>query len=362
MLPLVEITLEDSGDKLPVSGSIIRLGRSFKGQLCTVVLFRIIQRNSEVDLISPELWNDIVKIILNLYENLLLSPDIFQDLQASLKIGPLPKPAPEMSITRGHESKGLLSTFASYLKGDEEPTDEEIHYARKAFDCVKSSNISSSIFGNETNITPMLIKSLLEAIKTKKSESNNRYFESELLFLIEISTALIAFCKDEGELGSVVLQKIISLSQLAGSKKGTHRRLLTYKLLLISLLDEQQDNLLSLINDELLTKKDLYNQKYFVSEQGKEIVRRLLALTKIDNYKKLMLEDEGFWKLLRMIASFKENTLMLYEYMETSITTSCNFLTNKNFMWALGLLDEISSIGSIGSRWEQEYNLSLIHI
>ena len=137
----------------------------------------------------------------------------------------MPRPSPEISINKSKESKGLLSTFASYLKGDEEPTEEEIKSSKKAIECIKSSNIAASVFGNESNITIDLIKTLLESAKTEKDEDNSRYFEAELLFIIELTIALFLFCKEERELGKFILQKVFQFSHTKGLTKRTVRRL-----------------------------------------------------------------------------------------------------------------------------------------
>lgn len=80
-MPLVQIKFEDTNTEIPVSTDAVRFGRSFKGQLNTVVFFRIIRRNKDPKIFSKELWLNIVNIILTLYEDLILSPDIFPDLQ-----------------------------------------------------------------------------------------------------------------------------------------------------------------------------------------------------------------------------------------------------------------------------------------
>lgn len=355
-IPLVEITIEDTNSKIIVNTDAVKLGRSFKGQLCMVVLFRILHRNQHADLINSQLWIKIVQMILTLYENLMLSPDIFPDLQQKLKLGNLPKPLPEISLKKAKETKGILSAFASYLKGDEEPTEDEIDASAKAFQCIKSSNIPSSVFGNEVNITADLVKTLLGAIKTKKTTENGRYFESEILFLVELSVALFLFCKDEKELGRFILQKVSAISGVSSLSKGTIRRLMAYKLLLISVVDEQETLLLKLINEELLGKNEIFNKQYYASEAGGELLERLLALTEIDNYTRHIVQNEGFWNLLRVVAVMEEHSADVYKYLERSLMSTSNVLTNENFMWILGLLDEISSIGAIGSQWEQEYD------
>lgn len=354
-IPLVEITMEDSNSKILVNSDACRLGRSFKAQLSMVILFRIIRANRYSTKFTLELWKKIVTILLVLYEDLMINPDIFPDLQQRLKLGSLPRASPEVSLKKARESRGILSAFASYLKGDEEPTEDEIDASTRAMGCVKSSNIPSSLFGNESNITEELISTLLNSIELKKSPENARYFEAEILFISELCVALFLFCKDEKKLGSHVLNKISEVSKVPGLSKRCIRRLTAYTLLLISVVDEQQEILHKLINEEFLKKNEVFTQKYFASEHGSEILRRLLALTDIDNYRKSILQDEGFWRLLRFIAPINEHTATIYDYLENSLLSTKHILTNGNFMWILGLLDEMSSLGAIGSQWEREY-------
>lgn len=354
-IPLVEITVEDANSKIIVSTETVKLGRSFKGQLCMVVFFRILQRNTDGLLIDSKLWNIAVQILLVLFENLMITADIFPDLQQKLKLGNLPKPKPEVLIKKARENKGILSAFASYLKGDEEPTEEEIDASLKASQCVKSCNIASSLFGNEKNITSTLVEVLLDSIKLEKNAENERFFEPEILFLIEISVSLLLFCKDNRKLGKQVIKKVTDVSQSGSLSKTGLRRLMAYKLLLVSVTDEQENLLLQIINEELLGKNEMFTQQYFATDAGGEVLRRLLDLTDIDNYRKPILQDEGFWKLLRSIAVMKEHTSDVYLFLEKSLINSNGIETEENFMWILGLLDEISSVGAIGSQWEKEY-------
>lgn len=353
-IPLVEIAVEDTKSKVLVSSDACRLGRSFKAQLCVVIFFRVIRTNKFFTKLTPELWDKIVRILLLLFEDLMINPDIFPDLQQRLKLGNLPKPAPDVTLKKAKESRGILSAFASYLKGDEEPTEDEIDASTKAFDCIRSSTIPSSIFGNEQNITEELIRMLLHSIKLKKTPENSRFFEPEMLFIVELCVALFLFCKDKPTLGSDILNKISEISKIPGLSKRCVRRLMAYNLLLISVVDEGQNMLLKLINDEFLKKNEIFTQKYFASEHGCEVLRRLLALTDIDNYRKVILQDEGFWKLLRFLASMREHTTTIYDYLERSLYKTNNTLVNENFMWILGLLDEISSLGAVGIQWERE--------
>ncbi|CUS20956.1 LAQU0S02e02234g1_1 [Lachancea quebecensis] len=356
-IPVVQINLEESKETLTVSSLSVRFGRNFKSQLCTVVLFRFLQKNQDSQIMNETAWSLVVEILINLFEHAMISPDIFPDLQNKLKIGNLPKPTPEYSINKSKVNRGLLSTFASYLKGDEEPTDEELSASISAMECIRSSHISSSIFGNETNVMSTLISVLLKNIPMKKDAENSRYFESEVLFLMELALASYLFCKNDKEVGKAVLTKLSEIGLIDGSFKGFKRRILAYKLLLVSVLEEPAA-ITKLINEDLLSENEVYDQKFFATDQGSEMLRMILSLTEIENYSAVLYQNEGFWKVLRAFASAERHTGTVFEYLNGSILKKENSISSTNFLWVLGLLDEISSIGAIGSKWEEEYEKS----
>lgn len=359
-IPLVEITIDEK-TKIPVSNISVRLGKSLKSQLCCLMFFRILKRTHNASIISTESWKTIVNILKQLFENLLITPDIFTDLQEELKIGNLPKPQAEIVIDKQVGNRGLLSTFASYLKGDEEPTEEELDFSKKALDCINNSNVATSLVGNENIIVAGLINTLMESLNVEKNDDNSRYFEAELLFLVELIVALILFCKDGKELSNAMLDKLTELSKLGGVTKRTIRRLLTYEILLISIIDGQEDRITTLIKDQLLGMTEIFNEKYFATKQGEELINRVLSLTDIANYRQHILKDESYWRFLRWLASMPEHTQTIYIYVNTLIKANANSIIAQDgiFMFILGLLDEISSIGAVGSRWEQEYSKSV---
>ncbi|SCU98203.1 LAFA_0G16292g1_1 [Lachancea sp. 'fantastica'] len=352
-IPVVEINLEESKEVVTVSSVSVRFGSSFKSQLCHVVLFRFLQQNNYYDLIDDGVWSLVIEIILNLFENALITPDVFPDLQKTLKIGRLPKPAPEYSINKSKLNKGLLSTFASYLKGDEEPSDDELKLSISAQECVKSSRVTSSIFGNEKNVRGSLVSALLEAIPKKISSENNRYFEAEILFILELAVASCLFCKDKMDIGKAVLSKLADAASLENRSKAFKRRVSSYKLLLASVLDEPRA-ITSLINDNVLADDAVYGPDFFASEQGAEMLHMMLSLTEIENYNTVLLQDDGFWKLLRIFAATEGQTFTVFEYLDNSILKKENTITSNNFLSILGLLDEISSVGAMSGEWEDQ--------
>lgn len=354
-IPVVQIDVEDSKESIAVSNVAILLGNDFKAQLSTVVLFRILRQNTNVALITEVTWNKIIDMLLSLYENMLITPDIFPDLQVRLKLPNLPKCKPEVLINRSNSSRGLLSTFASYLKGDEEPTDEEIQASTKAMECIKTANISASLFGNDKNVNDTLIKLLLEHIKTEVNDDNKRFFEPELLFLMELSVSLFLFCKNDAVLGKFLLDKLSSICQNVSLSKNVIVRIISYKILIISIL-ENPEYVVKLINEQLLTKNEVFDNSFFKSQAGANVLQRLLDLAEILNYQGVLLHDQGFWKLLRKYAALGTPSNQVYVFLDTSVMKKKNMIDDVNFMWVLGLFDEMSSVGAVGSQWEEQYN------
>ncbi|KAL3235571.1 Arf family guanine nucleotide exchange factor GEA2 [Nakaseomyces bracarensis] len=355
-MPLIEINIE--GEKLstiPVSSASIRLGSSLKAQLATVSFFRIIQKKKEASLLDNQIWSDIVEILTTLYENLLIPADIFPDLQKRLVLSNLPKRAPDVSINKTSETRGFLSTFASYLKGDEEPTEDEVEAANVAQNCIKSCNIPSSLFGNEANITPELIKKLLESVPTTKTQENSSYFESEILFFSELVVGLFLFCKDQ-KTGHFVIEKLFEFGGIKDLSKRCSRRLMTYKTLMLSILEVEPDFLLRIIQDDFLAKPEIFGEKYFNSKHGSALLKNVLVLSEIEHYRKFICNEETFWTFLRKICVVKEHVQEIYLYTENLLKNNRDVITEKNFTWVLGLLDEISSFGSLASKWESEYS------
>ncbi|SCV03275.1 LAMI_0H06854g1_1 [Lachancea mirantina] len=353
--PVVQITFEETQEVLTVSNVSARLGRSFKGQLCTVVLFRFLQKNENPKLITANLWKIILQVLLNLFENALILPDVFPDLQNRLKIGNLPRPTPEYEINKSRVNKGLLSTFASYLKGDEEPSEEEFNATATSYECIRTCRVPSSIFGNEYNVNAALVSSLLDSIQVEKTDENGRYFEAEILFLCELAVASFLFCKDQEKIGQLVLKKLFDLTFLDGASKVFVRRLLAYKALLISILQEKEC-LIRLVNEEVLVLNEVYDQTYWSSDQGREFIQMLLSLTDIEAYADVLLQNEGFWKLLQVYAADRKRAFVIFQYVESLVSAKPDKINGQNFMWLLNLLDEISSIGAIGGQWEQKYD------
>ncbi|KAH3900504.1 uncharacterized protein SCDLUD_003490 [Saccharomycodes ludwigii] len=191
-IPLVEI-LEDERNKkvsYSVSNLGVKFGRDFKAQLVTILLFNIFQNNNRLGLISEDSWFSLAQIVLNLYENKIMLPDCFPSIQKKFRLPPLPRPTPDYTINKSQKESnnrnGLLSTFASYLKGDEEPTLQELNASLSTYQCIATCNLQETLLGNKYNFTDgKFIMAVLKLL-----DGNRVLAEGTKLFLIEFMVGL----------------------------------------------------------------------------------------------------------------------------------------------------------------------------
>ncbi|QID80483.1 Arf guanine nucleotide exchange factor gea1 [Saccharomyces pastorianus] len=354
-IPLVEIFVEDTESKISVSSQSIKLGETFKGQLCTVTYFQIIRGISDPTVISSELWTQVVQIILRLFENLMMDLNLkfFENFHTLLKLPELPSPEPDVAIRKAKMSRSLLSTFASYLKGDEEPSEEDIDFSIKALECVKASRAFSSVFEHSQIITPQLVEILLSSLVVDKTNENSQYFEQELLLLLEISIILVSEVCYGKDFGPLIADHVVNISNLDGLSKESIARCASYKMFLVSKLNNPQNILIDLIKHDFLVKNEIFNAKYYESELGKQLLCDLFTHFEMLKYDQEILKDVKFWKFVRKLMSNEGNRLIVYQFVEKYIQNGEVFLGDGNFMHILGLLDEMSCAGAIGSKWEQ---------
>ncbi|ODV97110.1 hypothetical protein PACTADRAFT_39192 [Pachysolen tannophilus NRRL Y-2460] len=348
VIPVTQIKIEETSEILTVSDLSVWLGRDFKAQLSTVELFRVLKKN-KFKITSK--WINILKIILTLYENCLINPDLFLKFQNMQKLSNLPKVKPQFSINRSKTLKetGLFSTFSSFLKGysDEppEPTTEEIDSTLGTINCIEKSEIPS-LFINISQTSKENLNNFIKLFLTlmpKKVKTNFRFYESEILFITEISVCLSLLSLDQ-EVIDIIINKIDELLSL---EADSIIRLNVYKLILLANSKSPMEDSLVKAIDQLhsLSKSDLF-------EYGSPIITPLKLLVIEGSWTKdVVNHNTNYWSIIRLFASSLKYTSEIFEFLEANIK---NCLTDSNYFLILGLLDEISSAGAIGAQWEQE--------
>lgn len=138
-----------------------------------------------------------------------------------------------------------------------------------------------------------------------KTNENSPYFEQELLFLLEISIILISEARYGKDFGPLIADHLVNISNLDGLSKETIARCASYKMFLVSKLNNPQNILNDLIKHDFLVKNEIFDAKYYESELGKQVLCDLFTHFEKLKYDQQILKDVKFWKFVRKLAYVK---------------------------------------------------------
>lgn len=271
--PVIDIVDKEEGTIITISPHSIKLGESFKAQMCSVLYFNIFGHNKITNFLNEENWNNLIKILLVMFQDRMIinnvkmgtfypEYDIIEQNNLS-KIPHLPKADYVIDDINFKSNRGLLSSFASYLKGNDEPSEDDIKKAIKCNDCIKMINFKKYIWANDTIVTPKNIIDLFNRhILMERNVTNFKYFEERIICIIELSINLMLQYDWIGEIGYKLFNKLSALYEIENLSKSYYRRLMVYKVLVISLLNEEK--LLSkLVEKEIIVSNEIFTIDYF---------------------------------------------------------------------------------------------------
>lgn len=361
-VPFCEVVNEEEGESLTVSKKSILLGKNLKAQLSLILLFRMLKLNTHENFIENEIWKCIVRVLFVLYESKMIEPDIFRSFQKYNKLPRLPKPQAYNTVNRksyeeGKKNKsGFFTAVASYLRnGDLEPTNEEIEIAEIAFHTIKAAEVEETIRENEHNYKDMVFLNLIfDTLKIMKNTVEN---ESLRLFLLEILVALTISLENKDKDVNRIYE-LLDMKNLTTNSKSFTLRVLIYKLDLLKIDPSSIKNLI----DELLTSNKIYDDDFYgVKSIGTEALKKILFIVNEDEIS--ILKHENFWRLIRKFSTFSKNCGMIYDFLsKMNGLKKFTHIGSNNFMLLLGLLDEISSKGSVGVKMEHDEDKNIVEI
>lgn len=160
--------------RIMVSELAVRLGRDFRAQLSTVLLFRILSGRENA---VGETWIYIVRILRNLFVNSLVSlPTVEESRLRLADMGSIPLQPPSQVIDRDGRlgDSGIFSTFTSYLSSyaaddPPEPSEEELDNTLSAVDCVKACQ-PDVVLRRMAALPPSQVKGLVSALLSQMEE------------------------------------------------------------------------------------------------------------------------------------------------------------------------------------------------
>lgn len=351
-IPITQINIEKKNEAIVISEMAVHFGRDFKAQLSTVVLFRLIKKP---DCRVTSSWESVTKIILTLFENCLINPNLFSEFQKKLELPPLAKVKPRYVIQRMKPLKdsGLLSTFSSFLKGysddPPEPSDQEVESTLSTIDCVRSVNVPG-IFDTVSKGSVEELTTFIDIILDnlpEYSDDKRRFFETEVMFLFEIAVCFSLIIK-ESSVTSKVTEKLLSYLKLENITKKGYIRLCVYLYLVGRQSTEPQKDVII----ETLNHLNTFDREV-LSKYGAALNQTLFSLVDDESGLKSLITEEAYWKLLRQVGSTSECAGDVLNFVGSIVKNSPEEINEQNYVAFLGLLDEISSLGAVGAHIEQ---------
>lgn len=345
---VIDIVDKQEDTVITISPRSIKLGGSFKAQMCFVLYFNIFGHNKITNFLNEENWNNLVRILLVMFQDRMIInnvkmgtfyPEYNITEQYNLnKIPYLPKADYVIDDINFKSNRSLLSSFASYLKGDDEPSEDDIKNAIQSNDCIKMINFKKYIWSNATIMTPKNIIDLFDNhIPMEKNVINFKYFEETIICIIELSINLMLQYDWIGEIGYKLFNKLSVLYQIENVSKSYYRRLMVYKVLVVSLLNEEK--LFSkLVEKEIIVSNEIFTIEYFNKTcDGQYIVG--LIMSRIEKNNPIV------WKFLDRLIVFNSEKGQseggfLIKSVNYYIANSEN-ITRTNIVWAIGIMKQL---------------------
>ncbi|OLL26225.1 hypothetical protein NEOLI_002582 [Neolecta irregularis DAH-3] len=368
-------TIDIEGNGVTVSELAVRLGRDFKAQLAMVVLFKICNGNEKF---IRKGWKQIFRILLGLFINGLLPPS-FSRINKHLQIDPIPLEPLELSGKKQTKNEGgFISAFTSYLSSyavDEppEPSSEEVECTLCTKDCVNScrlDEVSGHLISLDLKSTKHLLNILLPYATTdptRKFLSQKRTvdvngplpvtssaetnYDASLVMIFEFATCLVL--RDEQsleELGNPVVE------MLEGVIKNANRahcvmieRCFRY---LMAIFEKAGKDL------EQVSILDIFDHisNWEVELQVQLCSTVLPLLQKALTINPRLAEHPSVFIILRNLLKHQSTVDVVFTLVKDIIANNHVFQTT--YVPLVELLDEITTMGEIGAKREQQLDTS----
>lgn len=352
IIPTTQIKVAGEEAAITVSDMSIMFGSNYKAQLSFHVLFSLI-KNLNTQISSS--WDSVLKIILTLFENCLIEPNLFGEFQKLLKLPPLAKVKAkyESPTPRANEEYGFISTVSSFLRSysDDapEPTHDNIEHTKLTLNLIKLVKVSSifeSVSKRDSAEMELFVKTLLDNLP-EYSEETLRFYESEIMFLFEVAVCFALIVNGQ-EVISNVISSILAHHKSSHLSKSGEIRLMTYYFLLVRQSNTMQEKEIQDCIQELLKI-----EPKVLKNLGTPLVLPLLSLADNDSTYRSLIHYQPFWDLLKDLGTEAPNAQDILAFVSSIVEKTPDNVTEDNFVTLLGILDEFSSMGAIYSHYEQ---------
>ncbi|KAG7103231.1 hypothetical protein HYQ44_017319 [Verticillium longisporum] len=349
-----------------VSELAVKLGRDFRAQLATLVLFRVVT-GSESHIHKG--WRHVIRIWLNLFVNSLMpAPSVADSTLAVIPAIPLQNPSQVIDRASKTAETGFFSAFTSYISSyaaddPPEPSDEELESTLCSVDCVNSCHMAT-VFANITelgaselaHLVDGLISSLPEepnpAVITVKSDHvptapqlepklGTLSYDPAMVFSLELMTGLAL--RDQETLQVLGKQVMDTLQAILRDANQYHAMIVSRtSFYLLTLL--HATHTLDYVNIPVLLHTISNFPKDTLAKSSVMLIQGLkLCVVEPGPLRNEIMTSPDFWSIMRALAGRYDSAAVVFDLLERGCTGVPPAIMADNYEAALLLLGDFAS-------------------
>lgn len=362
-----------------VSELAVKLGRDFRAQLATLVLFRVVTSNEHV---IRKGWAHIIRIWLNLFVNSLI-PSFFSTDSSLLSLPSIPLQNPSQIIDRAAKQNetGFFASFTSYITSyaaddPPEPSDEELESTLCTVDCVNACQMGD-VFANIADLPEEGLEALVDALLdqipedssgiviTVKAENappssppngakpqNSASYDPGLVYILEFCTVLtLRDAKSTELLGKRVVEALQAVLRDTNNYHPIIVARATFYLfrLLKATYDYDFIRAPVLLHTVSSFPKGVFKKTSQLVLQGLK-----LCIDEAGPLRNEIMTSPDFWAILRALAAFPDTAPVVFDILESGVSPSSTAIMADNYEAAIALLNDIASAAKVGAVKEQK--------
>ncbi|EFR03206.1 ARF guanine-nucleotide exchange factor 2 [Nannizzia gypsea CBS 118893] len=368
-----------------VSELAVRLGRDFRAQLATAVLFRVIVGNEAI--IQQNGWDHIIKILHNLFINSLIPQ--FDSFFKVLDMPPIPLQPPSQVIDRDNRENdtSLLSAFTSYLSSyaaddPPEPSDEELENTLCTVDCINACDIAQ-LFTNLKNMPLDTVVIFVESLLSKlpdtgaavivvkperpapsphrsegsKVDKNKPAYKPGVLYILELATILTL--RDKGTIEHLGDKLTSVLQDIARDAKNIYPLTLSravYYLLTLLRHSYEQSFMRPPVVLHIISS---FDQPILELVATPVVTGLLQCINESEALKNELSMSPDFWSILQRLHQHQEAAQMTFELLQSIVESTVPVITADNYEAAVNLLNDFATAGGIATVREIKREMAL---
>ncbi|KAI1652688.1 hypothetical protein F4813DRAFT_377050 [Daldinia decipiens] len=377
-----EVKVSDDSDSVMVSELAVKLGRDFKAQLATLVLFRVVKGSEEV---IRKGWQHIIRIWLKLFVNSLIPSSFFNKNFEKLNLPKIPLHTPSQVIDRATKTAdtGLMSVLTSYISSyaaddPPEPSAEEVESSLSTVDCIKACDLES-VFANISALSADSLSPLLEALLDELPDD-----ESSAVPVITVKAESLPSSPTSGsktpskkptyDPAVVYILEFCTVLALRDNETVEHLGKPVAEALQMILRDSPQHHPI------LVSRAAFYQFSVLKASYDHDFVRAPVLLHAISSFPKetlvktsqlvlqglkLCIDQPGplrseimtspdFWLILRTLAGNPNASSTVFEILEGGVSGSPSAIIADNYEAAIALLNEYATAAKVGATVQQK--------